>query len=93
MGLAIPRDWDMVIDGANVRAGGDAWTEVRSPATGELAGRVLRATAADVDRAVAASRATPTTRTRSSLAIPRPSSRSSSRPGGGWTRETSRHRG
>ena len=47
-------DWLMVIDGhATPSASGD-WIEVRSPATGELAGRVPAGTPADVDRAVAA---------------------------------------
>jgi betaine-aldehyde dehydrogenase len=40
-----------------VEAAGGGWTEVRSPATGELAGRVPTGSAADVDRAVAAARA------------------------------------
>jgi betaine-aldehyde dehydrogenase len=47
----------MFIDGSWCDASGGAWVEVRSPATGEVVGRVPSATAADVDRAVAAARA------------------------------------
>jgi len=50
-------DWHMIIDGEAVEARDGAWTEVRSPATGELVGRVPRGSAADVDRAVVAARA------------------------------------
>jgi betaine-aldehyde dehydrogenase len=57
MGLASARDWNMIIDGAEVAAADGVWTEVRSPATGELAGRVPRGSVADVDQAVAAARA------------------------------------
>ncbi len=47
-------DWPMIIDGEAVA--GQDWTEIRSPATGELAGRVPKGTAQDVDHAVAAAR-------------------------------------
>lgn len=47
----------MLIDGAWVEASGGGWMDVRSPATGRLVGRVPRGTRADVDRAVAAARA------------------------------------
>lgn len=56
MALGSPADWKMIIDGQEVEAGTGAWTEVRSPATGELAGRVPTGSAADVDLAVAAAR-------------------------------------
>ncbi len=57
MGLASVRDRKMIIDGQEVGATDGAWVEVRSPATGDQAGRVPRGTASDVDRAVAAARA------------------------------------
>jgi betaine-aldehyde dehydrogenase len=57
MGLVTPTDWKMIVDGQEEEAHGGGWTEVRSPATGELAGRVPTGTPADVDRAVAAARA------------------------------------
>jgi betaine-aldehyde dehydrogenase len=57
MGLVTPSDWRMIIDGQEVEGSEGGWTEVRSPATGALAGRVPRSTSADVDRAVAAARA------------------------------------
>jgi len=47
----------MWIDGAWTESSSGAWTDVRSPATGQLVGRVPKGTAADVDRAVAAARA------------------------------------
>lgn len=56
MGLADARDWKMVVDGEEIEAADGTWVEVRSPATGELAGRVPQGSAADVDRAVAAAR-------------------------------------
>jgi betaine-aldehyde dehydrogenase len=56
MAIAVAQDRRMFIDGAAVDATGGAWLEVRSPATGALAGRVPGGTAADVDRAVAAAR-------------------------------------
>jgi betaine-aldehyde dehydrogenase len=46
----------MFIAGASTDATGGGWLEVRSPASGELVGRVPAGTAADVDRAVAAAR-------------------------------------
>ncbi len=56
MGLVQPTDWKMIIDGQEVEALGGGWTDVRSPATGESAGRVPAGSAADVDRAVVAAR-------------------------------------
>jgi betaine-aldehyde dehydrogenase len=50
-------DLAMFIDGALSESSSDEWIEVRSPATGELVGRVPAGTVADVDRAVAAARA------------------------------------
>jgi betaine-aldehyde dehydrogenase len=49
-------DWAMLIDGEPVESAGQAWLDVRSPASGTLAGRVQAGTAVDVDRAVAAAR-------------------------------------
>ena len=49
-------DVRMFIDGASVDSASGEWLEVRSPATGELVGRVPAGTPADVDRAVAAAR-------------------------------------
>jgi betaine-aldehyde dehydrogenase len=57
MGLGRPSDWRMIIDGQEVEADGGAWTEVRSPATGQLAGRVPTGPPTDVDHAVSAARA------------------------------------
>jgi betaine-aldehyde dehydrogenase len=51
------RDLAMIIDGEAVPSTSGQWLEVRSPATGELVGRVPAGTEADVDRAVAAARA------------------------------------
>ena len=56
MALGSPADWSMIIDGREVEASDGRWTDVRSPATGELAGRVPTGTSEDVDRAVAAAR-------------------------------------
>ena len=53
----VVRDYPMFIDGSPVEATGGAWLEVRSPATGELVGRVPAGTEPDLDRAVAAARA------------------------------------
>ncbi|MEO8208430.1 MAG: aldehyde dehydrogenase family protein, partial [Chloroflexota bacterium] len=54
----MPRtDLQMIIDGEAVGSESGAWLDVRSPATGEIVGRVPSGTAADVDRAVAAARA------------------------------------
>jgi betaine-aldehyde dehydrogenase len=47
----------MFIDGEWVESSSGEWIDVRSPATGELVGRVPSATAADVDKAVKAARA------------------------------------
>src|SRR4051812_8152926 len=52
-----PVDLPMFIDGRPAESSSDEWIEVRSPATGELVGRVPAGTPADVDRAVAAARA------------------------------------
>ena len=57
MKSAAAADWSMIIDGQQVDARDGSWSEVRSPASGALVGRVPRGTAADVDRAVAAARA------------------------------------
>lgn len=54
---ASARDWKMIVDGHEVEAAAGGWLEVRSPATGELAGRVPHGSAADVDSAVTAARA------------------------------------
>ncbi|MEO8437856.1 MAG: aminobutyraldehyde dehydrogenase [Chloroflexota bacterium] len=50
-------DYPMIIDGEPTLSESGRWIEVRSPATGELVGRVPDGTEADVDRAVAAARA------------------------------------
>ncbi|MGZ6312560.1 MAG: aminobutyraldehyde dehydrogenase [Candidatus Limnocylindrales bacterium] len=47
----------MFIDGQWVESSSGRWIEVRSPATGELVGRVPEGTKEDVDRAVKAARA------------------------------------
>jgi len=54
MAIVTAPDRPMFIDGGPAEAAGGGWIEVRSPATGALAGRVPAGTAADVDRAVAA---------------------------------------
>jgi betaine-aldehyde dehydrogenase len=46
----------MFIDGEWVESSSGEWTDVRSPATGQVVGRVPTGTAADVDRAVRAAR-------------------------------------
>ena len=46
----------MLIGGEWVESVSGEWIDVRSPATGELVGRVPKGTAADVDRAVRAAR-------------------------------------
>ncbi|CAN5824877.1 gamma-aminobutyraldehyde dehydrogenase [soil metagenome] len=56
-GIERATEWRMVIDGERVASEGGAWAEVRSPATGEVVGRVPEGTPGDVDRAVAAARA------------------------------------
>lgn len=53
MAVASVTDWQMIIDGEHVGSGSGEWTEVRSPATGDLAGRVPAGTVADVDHAAA----------------------------------------
>ncbi len=57
MAVSVARDVPMFIDGAPAVASGGEWLEVRSPATGEIVGRVPAGTEADVDRAVQAARA------------------------------------
>ncbi len=57
MSVQVAHDFPMFIDGASSEATGGGWLEVRSPATGELVGRVPAGAEADVDRAVAAARA------------------------------------
>src|SRR5436190_11613971 len=49
-------DRPMVIDGADSEAADGGWIEVRSPASGELVGRVPAGGPKEVDRAVAAAR-------------------------------------
>ncbi len=56
MAIAVAQDLPMLIDGALAEAASGAWLEVRSPATGERAGRVPAGTADDVDRAVCSGR-------------------------------------
>jgi betaine-aldehyde dehydrogenase len=57
MAIAVAPDFPMFVDGRSVEASDGAWLDVHNPATGELVGRVPAGTAADVDRAVAAARA------------------------------------
>jgi betaine-aldehyde dehydrogenase len=57
MAVEIANDRLMQIAGAAVESTSGDWLEVRSPATGELVGRVPAGTAEDVDRAVSAARA------------------------------------
>ncbi len=57
MAIQTVTELKMFIDGQWVEASGGGWIDVRSPATGELVGRVPNGTAADVDRAVVAARA------------------------------------
>jgi betaine-aldehyde dehydrogenase len=52
-----PVDYPMFIDGAPVPSTSGEWLEVRSPATGELVGRVPAGNPEDVDLAVARARA------------------------------------
>jgi betaine-aldehyde dehydrogenase len=51
-----PKAYPMFVDGASVEASGGEWIEVRSPATGDVIGRVPAGSVEDVDRAVAAAR-------------------------------------
>ncbi len=57
MAVQVAPDFRMFIDGASADSTSGAWLEVRSPASGELVGRAPAGTEADVDRAVAAARA------------------------------------
>jgi betaine-aldehyde dehydrogenase len=57
MAVDVTNDLKMIIDGVAVGSTSGRWIEVRSPATGELVGRVPDGTEADVDRAVAVARA------------------------------------
>ncbi len=56
MTIASAGDLRMFIDGRSSEASTGEWIEVRSPASGEVVGRVPAGTEADVDRAVAAAR-------------------------------------
>lgn len=56
MAVANVTQLEMIIGGEGVPSDSGAWTDVRSPATGQLVGRVPRGTPADVDRAVRAAR-------------------------------------
>ncbi|MFI5262446.1 MAG: aldehyde dehydrogenase family protein, partial [Candidatus Limnocylindrales bacterium] len=56
MAIQTVTELKMFIDGQWVEASGGGWIDVRSPATGELVGRVPSGTLADVDLAVAAAR-------------------------------------
>ena len=57
MAVEVATDFLMFIDGQSVPSTSGEWLEVRSPATRELVGRVPAGSEADVDRAVAAARA------------------------------------
>jgi betaine-aldehyde dehydrogenase len=56
MAVATVTELKMLIGGEWVESVSGEWIDVRSPATGELVGRVPKGTAADVDRAVRAAR-------------------------------------
>ncbi len=56
MAVASVTELRMLIGGEWVESVSGQWTDVRSPATGQVVGRVPKGTAADVDRAVAAAR-------------------------------------
>jgi betaine-aldehyde dehydrogenase len=56
MAVTAATDMRMIIDGVPVESSSSGWLEVRSPATGELVGRVPAGTVEDIDRAVAAGR-------------------------------------
>ena len=57
MAVDVATDLAMFIDGEAAESASGDWLEVRSPASGQLVGRVPAGTSADVDRAVAAARA------------------------------------
>ncbi|HEU4572201.1 MAG TPA: aldehyde dehydrogenase family protein, partial [Candidatus Limnocylindrales bacterium] len=57
MAVEVANDVPMRIGGEAAQSASGEWLEVRSPATGELVGRVPAGTVADVDRAVEAARA------------------------------------
>jgi acyl-CoA reductase-like NAD-dependent aldehyde dehydrogenase len=57
MAVDVAPDLAMFIDGNAAESVSGDWLEVRSPASGQLVGRVPAGTSADVDRAVAAARA------------------------------------
>ncbi|HEU4671366.1 MAG TPA: aldehyde dehydrogenase family protein, partial [Candidatus Limnocylindrales bacterium] len=57
MAVEVSNDVRMWIGGRAVESASAEWLEVRSPATGELVGRVPAGSAADVDAAVVAARA------------------------------------
>ncbi|MEA2611646.1 MAG: betaine-aldehyde dehydrogenase, partial [Chloroflexota bacterium] len=57
MSIEVSLDHPMFIDGVSSPSTSGRWIEVRSPATGELVGRVPDGTEADVDRAVTVARA------------------------------------
>ena len=56
MAVATVTELKMLIGGEWVESSSGEWMDVRSPATGEVVGRVPKGTAADVDRAVKAAR-------------------------------------
>ena len=56
MAIQTVTELKMFIGGEWVESGSGDWIDVRSPATGELVGRVPEGTAEDVDRAVRAAR-------------------------------------
>ncbi len=57
MAITLAPDLGMYIDGRSAEASSGAWLAVHNPATTELVGRVPAGTVEDVDRAVAAARA------------------------------------
>ena len=56
MALDVAPEYRMMIDGASTAAETGEWTDVRSPASGAVVGRVPLGDSRDVDRAVAAAR-------------------------------------
>lgn len=56
MAVVTITDLKMLIGGEWVESSSREWMDVRSPATGEVVGRVPKGTVADVDRAVKAAR-------------------------------------